>query len=322
MSGKFNNKILLTVVVVLAALFLVARYAGRGHKEKNLATDIVQIDTTQITSFTLYPRAEQGTALEFSRQGALWTVSREGVTAAADSRTVTAALAELKDLATEQLVARSPEQRAEYQVDDSLGSRIVIREGKKNTLDLVVGRFQYQPPPRNSYNQYGGGQGSGKTYVRLSGEDEIYAVEGYLALSINQAFDRWRDASVTRVHAEQLSRILFDYPADSGYVAEKNDAGWMVAGIMADSASMAAYLKGLSRHTGRDFLDGYLPDGEPDYRVSFEGDNMAAQQVRAYILPDGDLALNSSINPDTWFRSPGDGLFAKLFPAAGSLLGK
>jgi hypothetical protein len=320
MSGKFNNRMLLVVFLILAAIFLITRFTSLGKSDRTLVTDITEIDTSQVSSILLYPKAEKGTMLEFRRKGALWTVSREDLTVAADARSVMSTLGELMNLKTDQLVARSRESWPEYAVDDSLGSRVIVKEGKKTALDLVVGRFQYQPPPQNQYNPYGQSSGTGKTYIRLSGEKEVYATDGYLAMSINQDFNRWRDQRVTQLNRARVSKIIFDYPADSGFVAERNDAGWMVAGIMADSASMAGYLNRVSRKTLREYADGFQPAGDPDFRVSFEGDNMSPQQVRAYKQEGDKVVLNSSINPDTWFRTGRSGVFSDLFPGSEKLL--
>jgi hypothetical protein len=320
MSGKFNNRALLAVFLILAVIFVITRVFPGKKSERTLVTDIVQIDTGQVSSVLLYPAAEQGKQLEFIKNGASWTVQRDDLKAAADARSVTAMLTELHNLETEQLVARSPESWSEYHVNDSLGTRVIVKEDNKTTLDLVVGRFHYQPPPQNSYNPYGQNRVSGKTYLRLSEEDEVYSVEGFLAMSINQSFDRWRDQSVTRLNTANLSRIIYDYPADSGFIAEKTDAGWMVAGILADSASMASYLNKVSRKSHQEFSDGYQPDGEPDYQVSFEGDNMTPQLVRAYVQGDSSIILNSSINAGTWFHVTREGLFGDIFPESETLL--
>ncbi len=320
MSGKFNNRVLLVIFLILAGIYGVTRIGTGKRANRSLVTEIVQIDTARVSSILLYPRAEDGAQLEFRRNGSSWSVSNEQTTATADARSVQATLVELMDLKTEQLVARSKESWNKYQVGDSLGTRVIIKEGGKTTLDMVVGRFHYQPPPQNRYNPYGQNQVTGKTYVRLSGEDEVYAVEGFLAMSINQPFNSWRDQTVMRLNRSGLSRIIFDYPADSGFVAERGDAGWMVAGVAADSASMATYLSGISYKSHREFFDGVKPEGEPDFQVTFEGDNMQSQQLRAYIQKADSLLLNSSINPDTWFRTSREGLFRDLFPGAEALI--
>jgi hypothetical protein len=321
MSGKFNNRSLLIILGILVAIFVITRFTSK-QSERTLRTDIVQIDTSQVSSILLYPSSGQGAELKFQRSGDSWSVSNGEITAAADLRSVNSTLGELQGLSTEQLVARSRDSWTEYSVTDSLGTRVVVKEGSKTTLDLVVGRFHYQPPPQNSYNPYAQNRVSGKTYVRLSGEDEVYSVEGFLAMSLNQNFERWRDQAVTRINTSRLSKIIYDYPADSGFVAEKTDAGnWLVGGLMADSASMATFLNSLGRKSHSGFSDGFQPAGEADYRVSFEGDNMKPQQVSAFVRNDSMLVLHSSINPESWFSVKGsDAVFTDLFPSASSLL--
>lgn len=320
MSGKFKNRNLLITLLVLVAIFVVTRVTSVKRAERTLKADIVQIDTSQVSAMLLYPRSERGIGLEFTKTAGSWKVAREGLTAAADLRSVNSTLAELLALKTEQLVARSRENWPDYQVDDSLGTRVIVKEGNKTTLDLVVGRFQYQPPPQNNYDPYGQNRGTGSSYVRLTGENEVYSVEGFLAMSINQPFNGWRDKSIARIKTSQLSRIIFDYPADSGFVAEKSGAGWLVAGILADSSSMAGYVNGLSWKSHSDFADGFQPGSDPDYQVSYEGDNMQPQILKAYAMGDDEMVLNSSINPGSWFRISREGLFRDLFPGSEALI--
>jgi len=321
MSRKINNRVLLIVFLALAAIFVITRFTSVGRPEQSLRSDLGEIDTASVTAMLIYPQAEQGGELRFEREGDGWTVTHEGNTANADSRNISSTLAELQALKAQQLVARSSERWSDYQVVDSLGTRVIVKEDNRTTMDLVVGRFQYQPPPQNSYNPYGQSRVSGKTYVRLHGEDEVYSVEGFLAMSLNQNFERWRDQSLTRLNRGQVSRIVYDYPADSGFVAEKSNGGWMVAGLMADSASMATYLSRVSRKSHSQFKDGFQPPAEPDFRVSFEGDNMQPQQVRAYLQSDSMVVLNSSINQDSWFSAEMGSLFNDLFPSADELIG-
>jgi hypothetical protein len=195
----------------------------------------------------------------------------------------------------------------------------VIKEGNKTAIDLMVGRFQYQPPP-GGYNMYGQNQGTGKTYVRLSEEDEIYSVEGFLAMSINQPFEQWRDQRITRLNISQLSKIIYDYPSDTGFVAQHSEAGWMVAGQLADSSSMVNYLNRLTHLTHDEFSDEFEPGSEPDYSVVFEGDNMKSLQLKGYDQTGGQVIVNSTINPDSWFRIDDRELFTDLFPGSSGLI--
>jgi len=320
MRGKFNNRILLWIFLVLAVVLMISRFAGRKKAVRTLDTDIVQIDTAQVTSIQLYPAAEDGRLIGFKKSAGSWDVTMGTIGAAADRQAVQSMLNELQNLKTNQLVSRSVESWSDYDVNDSLGTRIVVSEGNKTALDLVVGKFQYEQPSQSSYNPYQRNQVSGKTYVRLYDEDEVYTVDGFLALSINRDFESWRDKTVTNFNSSGLTKVVFDYPADSGFVARKNEAGWMVAGILADSASMASWVNGVARKTNREFADGSRPSGEPDFQVSFEGDNMSPQRVSAWVEDESHMVLNSSINPGTWFRSGREDLFKDLFPGSEELI--
>jgi hypothetical protein len=198
---------------------------------------------------------------------------------------------------------------------------VVVKEGRKTTLDLYIGRFDYQQPQGGYQQGYGQNQFSGTSYVRKHSEDEVYAVEGFLSMSFNQKFNSWRDQAISSFPTEQLSRIVFDYPADSGFIAQKSESGaWMVAGLPADSASMAGYLHAISRKRSQNFADGFQSPASPDYQVTYEGNNMAPLQIRAYIQPGGYYILNSSLNPDSWFRSSKDDMFAVFFKTPEDLL--
>ncbi len=319
MSGKFNNRTLLLVLLVLVSLFVISRFTSLKKPDRTLHTNLVQIDTSRVSSILLYPEVENGAELEFTRTDGSWTVAREAVSAPANKDALNNILSEIQALKAEQLVAISEDRWADYMVEDSSGTRVLVKEGSKVTLDLIVGRFHYQPPPQNQYSPYGQNRGTGKTYVRLSGEKEVYSVNGFLAMGLNQGFAQWRNRTVSRMNSSSITRMVFDYPADSGFVAEKSEAGWMVSGVLADSASMAGYLQRSANKTHSRFSDKTPPGSEPDYTLVFEGDNMKEQQIKAFVQGDGTVALNSSFNPQTWFLFEETELH-DLFPASEQLI--
>jgi len=319
MSKKINNKTLLIVLLVLTAILVITKLITYRKSERTLDTKLVQIDTAGITQMLLYPRSEDGKEIVFTKKGSDWEIMMGEVSGPADQISIRRSLSELMNLKTERLVARSGDRWSEFNVDDSLGTRLIIKEGKKKTLDLVIGRFEYQPPP-GGYQGYGQNQISGNTYVRKSSDEEVYAVQGFLALNFNQNFNTWRDQSLINFNPSQLTKIIFDYPADSGFIAQKSETGWLVAGLPADSASMAEYIGSISRERSSAFEDEFQSSSPPDYQLTFEGENMIPIHIRAFIQPGGDIILNSSINPNSWFRSSMEDLFADIYKRAEDLL--
>jgi hypothetical protein len=312
MSRKLNNKTLLILLLGLIGILVITKLITSKKSVRTLDTELVQIDTSQVTSMKIYPMAENGQEILFERNEGKWSVSMNGISGVADRNSVRNSLSELINLKTERLVSRTEDKWGEFHVNDSLGTRVVIQEGRKKTLDLVIGRFDYQPPP-GGYQGYGQNRFSGVSYVRKSSDAEVYAVQGFLAMSFNQNFNTWRDQSFLSFASTQLTKIIYKYPADTGFIALKSQSGWMVSGLPADSASMAQYLNAISRKRSSDFEDGFQPSSPPEYEVTFEGDNMIPMHIRAFSQPGGGFILNSSLNPDSWFHSSRDGLFAQLF---------
>lgn len=321
MAGKINNRILLIVLLGLVTAFVVTRFLTHKKSLRTLDTELVRIDTSAITSMTLTPKAETEKKLVFDRDGSEWTVSRNERSATADPAVVRQSLSTLLNLQTERLVSRTKDKWSNYNVTDSLGIRVEIREGKKKTLDLVLGRFDYKQPA-GGYQGYGQNQISGVTYVRKSGENEVYAVQGFLAMDFFQNFNKWRNQNLLNLSSSKLSKIVYEYPADSGFIAQKSESGWMVAGLSADSAAMAKFLSSISRKRSSEFVDDYKPPESPDYQVSFEGENMTPVHIKAFRRGEDDFVLNSSINPESWFHSKRQGLFSQLFKRPGDLLGQ
>ncbi len=319
MSGKFNNRNLLIVLLGLAGILVLTRVFTAKKAERTLDADLVEIDTGRISNILIYPQAEQGTELAFSRNGSSWNVTKDELSVPADKNSIGHVLDELMNLKADRLVARSQEKWPEFHVNDSLGTRVLIKEGKKTTLDMIIGRFNYQPPT-GGYSASGQQYGTGITYVRNSDEDEVYAVEGFLAMSFNQGFNNWRDQTVCRLTRDQITRVIFEYPADSGFVAQKLDMNWTINGILADSTSMAQYLDGLSRKTHVEFADGFSPLSNPVYQVTFEGMNMDPLLIRVYSQLGDELILHSSINPESYFRITRDGVFRDIFKSSYGLI--
>jgi len=319
MSGKFNNRTLLIVFLGLAGMLVLTRVFTAKKAERTLDADLVEIDTGRISSIYIYPQAEQGAELVFSRNGTAWIVSNDELSAPADKYSIGNTLDELLNLKADRLVARSEEKWPEFHVNDSLGTRVLVKEGKKTTLDMIIGRFNYQPPP-GGYSGYGQQYGTGITYVRNSDEDEVYAVEGFLAMSINQGFNSWRDQTICRLSKDQITRVVFEYPADSGFVAQKLEVNWTINGIPADSTSMTQYLDGLSRKSHGDFADGFAPLSNPLYQVTYEGMNMDPLLIRVYSQLGDELILHSTINPESYFRITRDGLFKDIFKSSAGLI--
>lgn len=312
MASKFNNKILVIVLAVLIGLFFLLRAIYEKRSAGNFKTDLIQIDSSMVSTILLYPSAEKGAEIIFTRTGKKWKVSKGEITAEADENSIANMFGELLVLRPEQLVTRNKEKWSDFGVTDSLGTRVIMKEGKKPVLDLMVGRFEYQPGP-GGYDRSAGNYGTGLTYIRLYNESDVYVVKGFLAMSFNQTFNRWRNQIFLRTNKNDINLLTFEYPADSGFIAMKSDTVWVIEGMIADSSLMASYLNSLAQKSNTQFTDQFTPLLGPDYQLTINGINMAPIILKAYRRGEKEYILNSSLNPDSYFISPPTGLFGTIF---------
>lgn len=313
MANKFNNKTLLIVLAALVVLYFGSQFLQKRSRAKTtLKTDIVQIDTAAITSFII----DKDNKVEFKRNGNTWQVSSNGVTDEADPGVVNNMLAQLLAIKAERLVSNSSEKWGEYQLTDSAATRVQVTENNSDqTLDLYIGRFQYQPPPQNQQNQFQQRQPqiTGSTYIRLGEGDAVYSTEGFLTMAFGQEFNTWREGKFIQTVKSNIKRIQFDYPADSSFTLAKVDSLWAVDGVVGNQDEIESYLDNLVYKQDKTFVDDFQPAGTPSHAITIAGDNMADVKVTVYADYENDaFYMQSNQNQGATIKSIRRGLFESL----------
>ena len=166
--------------------------------------------------------------------------------------------------------------------------------GSSAEADLWVGR--------TGFSQGSGGMfAGGFTYVRVQGQNEVYAVEGFLEGQFNRAFNDWRDKSFARFKRDSTNKITFRYPADTSFVLEKKNGKWACGTEFVDSAAVSSYLSGLEYKNISGFSE-VTPSGEALAVITFEKDARIMAKIEAW-PSSGSWILRSSLQPDTFFTS-------------------
>ncbi len=313
MSNRFDNKRLLYILGGLIVILAFTVLIKLPDERSTLKEKIVDFDSTEVFRIMLSPRSTFGKPFEFIRKDEGWLVRQDAVESAANKQETDNIMMELLSVKPQNLVSKSKAKWAEYEVSDSTGTRIRFMNKKGKVLsDLVVGKFTYKQSG-NQMNMYGRGNIQGTSYIRVTGEEEVYGVEGFLALSFNRTFNDWRDNTFLSINAGDITSIKFTYPADSSFILSKKDGKWFADLNPADSADVADYFSTLRNLTGQEFNDSFKPASNPDYQILIEGNNLLNISVKCYRQPDGSLVLNSSLNPDIYFNSSPKGIFGKIF---------
>ncbi len=322
MSSRFNNKKLVIILSGLIIVLILTMVVKIPKERSTLTARLFDIDTSRVSKIIITPKAETGKPFEFIRENNKWTVRQDKVISQPMQNAVENIFSEILQLKPQSLVAVDKSKWKEYELTDSLATKIKLLDRKGKTLgDQMVGKFTYRQAA-NPYGYGGGNNIEGTSFVRLADDKKIYSVEGFLAFSFGGTFNDWRDKSFLRCKKEDISKITFTYPADSSFILMKKDSLWYAGSQLADSLKTANYFSSLSFTDGEEFMDGFRPSSSPLYSMTIEGNNLLNVTVKCFREGGNDkYVLNSSLNPEIYFSGAKNGLFEKLFKPA-SYFGK
>jgi len=318
MARKNNNLTLLIILVVLIGIFLGGKFIRETKRESTLNKNLIRLDTSKVTDLMLIPSGKNDNPIHFFKKGNKWRVSQGGLEAPEEPGSATNLLTEVLKIKPRQLITRDEKKWTEYKVNDSLGTRFQVLQDKKKLVDLYIGKFTYK---KVSYQGYGQNV-VGKSFFRLAGQKEVYAVDGFLPMAFNQGFNSWRNQNLVRFNKEKVTKISFKYPSDSSFVLQKTDSIWKIGTEKADSAKLVNYLNILGYQRKTDFKDGFKPPLEPTCQITIEGNDMPAIVVQAFYKPEknGDWILHSSQNPETYFVDKANEFVKKIMVGKEKLL--
>ena len=285
-----NNKILSLIFFGLLAL-LIARKTILKPTTKSFRESLSNFDSATIDKLTIQIGDAPTTTL--TKSGEQWQMTDGTRTMDAKPSTVTSLITELSTLKTKQLVSKSADKWADYEVDDK-AKKIEVYSGGKRVTALHIGRFNFNQQTR-----------AGISYARLSDEDEIYSLDGFLAMSAAKDFDSFRETKLVTTAQEQIQSI--NLTTESGQQLELGksiDGSWIINDTVIDSTAASRYISGLTNLNGSVFEDGFSPSGVPATI------NAGALQIQAYST-GSDFVIKSNQNP-AYFRSDSSGIYKRM----------
>lgn len=309
MFGKLNIKILTIVFVILLAGVILAQWLQNRGNERNFRSSLAQIDTSEISAIIIKP-AKSHLEIRLEKTGNTWSVVFNSRKYRVNKPSLQALLSGLTQLKTESLVSSSTENWKEYEVTDSLGTHVKV-EGKGKTLvSMIIGKFSYQQ-----------GSQTVKTYARLADEDDVYALNGFLAMNFNQNINSLRFNNIGSGSVADISKLTFSYPADSSFIISKAGNKWNLDGKDIDSTWFMNYLQTLTTLTGTEFAYDNLSTGNPLYTLKVEGNGDRAFEILAFASDSTNrFYVTSTVNPGAKFIETKDGLISRIFVSKKSFL--
>lgn len=301
-----KNKTLLLIFLSLLVVFLASQFAFE-KKTRTFKTELIQLDTATITSILLYPKGDNQEETLLKKESDFWVVSKGNITTKANQGAVQSILRNLALIKTKRVAAKNSDKWADYEVEESSGSRIKAFAGDQLLEDFIVGRFNFNQESRQ-----------GISYVRLTKGNEVYAVDGFLSMTMGQGFDAYRNKEILAVNKADLTQIAIN-TLGTTTVLQKGIADWTQDGATIDSTAITSYLTGLQAISGVNFIndfDDILNQSLLYKTLSLEGNNIVSPiLIKAFkdTTRTAPYIIQSSLNDGSYFASEVDGVFEKLF---------
>lgn len=305
---KLNNKILLAILVVLVAVFVLSRMFRSPRLEANLRAELVAVDTAKVTSVRIATGGDDTKEIKLSKTGNDWVVTKGNKQYKTESSTVKSLLGALVSIEPQRMVSRKKEKWETYKVDEA-GTHVSVWQNDDRLADFYVGKTGFN----QSAGGYQGGFNGAYTYVRLTDEEEVYTVDGFLESTFNRNADDFRDRAFLRINKNDVRKITFKYPADSGFVLAQRDSSWYIGQARADSTAVQNFLSQLSFKNLSAFADDFVASASPAASIVVDGTAGQLATIDAWKKTDEEWVLRSSLQNDVLFSSTSSSVMKDLF---------
>ena len=300
MFNKNSNKNLWIIFAILLIAVILIFTTESTKKERSFKKDLVSVDTSAITSLTIFPKSKPGEEVKLLKNNGTWKVfSKNGKNFTVPDFKIKSLFGELIKIKPKRVAARTKAKWAEYEVDSS-ATRVVVYESGNEVLNLIIGKFAFQQPRSMS------------TFVRLMNENDVYEVDGFLEMTFNKDVKSLRDENVIKSDINKWNRLIFSSNYSENFELVKVNNSWIIDGIKTDSTKTENALKSLARLSNTDYVDniedGFLP---PEFsKLIIETNDSEKIEITAF-QNDTQYIIQSSQNIENYFdgNKIGDKIF-------------
>ena len=303
-----NNKNLLIIFIALLAIYGLSQVFS-SKKDRSFKTELIEIDSTAVTAITIDPKGEDSPEFNLTREENGWIASRGNINTIATTAAINALLSNLQQIKTQRVAAKSPEKWPDYEVEEGQGIRIKVYKGEKLLEDFIVGRFSF-----NQQNR------SATSFIRISDQNEVYAVDGFMAMTLGQGFDAYRNNTMLKLDPQVAITEFLIEEKDTAYNFTQTNGQWLLNNeIPLDSTKVSSYLTGLSNLSGAGFADDFddLQASNLQFkRLTAKGNNLLEPIIiNCYrdSTREKPFILQSSYNEEAYFESDSVGVYQLIF---------
>jgi hypothetical protein len=309
-----KNRTLLILFLVLAIIAVIMFFYDRNKGERSFKSELFTVDSSKVTEITVYPKGKTVDPLHLIKTGKAWEIKTPKNTYPADTTVIQRILGAVSKVMPERVAGTGKSSWKELEINDSLGTHVVLSQSSDIVADFWIGKISISQG--NGQQMYGRNQNIiFKSHVRVSGDDRVYVVDGFLSMMFSDQPAIYRNRVVFKVDKNNITKLTFVYPGDSSFVLAKTGNHWLLNDQPVDSAKTENYLNSIRNTMNSEFAeDGTAPFTFP-YSLTIEGNDMSAINVQGAINPaPKKYFVKSNVNPSAVFGSSNPNLFNQIFP--------
>lgn len=298
-----NNKNLLFIFLALLGVYLGYQFFS-GNQERSFRSDVVAVNIDEVDKIILMPKVENHAAITLTKTSQTWEISKADFNTSATTNAVNNLLQIVKKIKAKRVATKNTGKWALYEVDEKNGSQVQIFSGNKMLADFVVGKFNMDQQARTF-----------TSYVRLSDENEVYEVDGFLSASFNQKMDSFRDKKMIQFNTPDITEFSIQSENRIQNISKLMGNWSTSSGVALDSTVVVNYLNGIKNLSGGEFINDFQPITPPNKTITIKGNNMAEPIIVNCYLNKGEkpFVLHSNLNKEANFLSDSSGIYKKLF---------
>ena len=202
-----NKKQLYTLIVILiiavGAWFLLRSTSEEESIDSPAALDFSSLQTDNVSKLTL-AQGEQSLILEKTSEG--WKTGEYP----ADQDKIDSLLMDFSEAKVTQMVSKNPENHSKFEVDDTKGINITIKEGEDEKT-FILGKTA----------------SSSTVYARVPDKDEVYTLSSLSRYDITMVVDDYRSKEILRFTREDAVYVEYVYGTKS-FALNKIDEAWTI----------------------------------------------------------------------------------------------
>lgn len=235
----------LLIIWAAGLVFSPERVAARSESAHLIAGKSADVASVSLSGGSL------AAPIQLIKSGAAWTMTDSSTQLPAQSSRVTAFVNALASVTRLRQVARSKDSWAGFQLDDAKAKRATLKDAAGKVLaDIYVGSY---------------GPTGGEVYLRRTGSDNSYTVDGSIASYFNYGRPSWLDLAVlggikeTEVQSFSVKAgIELDGKGKPAlaldYGVSRDGKSWKSGAAQLDADSVDSYLRAILGLQGEDYV--------------------------------------------------------------------